>query len=115
MRRLSDDTFVLKRPRNYTYYKEFPFLLERKRNDKEYFHCSQRDSFKCKARLVINRFKHGDDQITQLKEHNHELILKRGIFKSIFEPLNFNIFFPFRLHFFFFANNWTKICCHFQI
>lgn len=71
--RISDDTFILKRHRNYTYFKKFPFLMERKRNNIEYFHCIQKNATKCKARLVIKRFNNGENQFTQLKEHNHSL------------------------------------------
>lgn len=77
--RISDDTFILKRKRNYTYYKQFPFLLERKRNHIEYFHCIQKYSTHCRARLTIKRFKIGDDHFSQQKEHNHDL--KSGICK----------------------------------
>lgn len=70
--RISDDTFILKRNRNYTYHNEFPFLLERKRNHIEYYRCVQRYASKCKARLVIKRHNHGNDQTVQLKEHNHD-------------------------------------------
>lgn len=87
---LSDETFMLKRKRNYTYFKGFPFLLERKRNHIEYFHCIQRYASQCKARLVIKRFSDGNDRIMQLKEHNHEL--KAG------ESWNFDFFAKF-IHF----------------
>lgn len=70
--RISEETFILKRNRNYTYHKKFPFLLERKRNHIEYYRCIQRYASKCKARLVIKRFQHGKEQTVQLKEHNHE-------------------------------------------
>lgn len=97
--RISNDTFILKRPRNYTYYKEFPFLLERKRNHIEYFHCIQRKSSKCKARLVIKRFSQGNDQITQLKEHNHELVA--GIWWIFTRNSNaFSLTFPIFYYFF---------------
>lgn len=79
--KISKDTFILKRHRNYTYHNEFPFLLERKRNHIEYFHCIQKYSMHCKARLTIKRFKNGDDQYTQQKEHNHDL--KSGIFMAL--------------------------------
>lgn len=82
--KISEDTFILKRRRNYTFFKKYPFLLERKRNHIEYLHCIQKYSMHCKARLIIKRFKNGDDRFTQLKDHNHEL--KAGIFmKSMFE------------------------------
>lgn len=69
--RISDDTFMLRRNRNYTYHQKFPFLLERKRNHIEYYRCVQRYASKCAARLVIRRSSHGNEQIVQLKEHNH--------------------------------------------
>lgn len=75
--RISDETCIIKRHRNYTYFKQFPFLLERKRNHIEYFHCIQRYATKCKARLIIKRFNSGEIQFTQLKEHNH--CLKAGM------------------------------------
>lgn len=78
--RISKDTFILKRHRNYTYHEKFPFLLERKRNHIEYFHCIQKYATHCKARLTIKRFKNGNDQYTQVKEHNHDL--KSGIFRD---------------------------------
>lgn len=76
--KITDDTFILTRRRNYTYFKLYPYLLERKQNHIEYYHCNQRYAMNCKARLIIKRFKGGQNRYIQLKDHTHEL--KSGIF-----------------------------------
>lgn len=90
--RISDETFLIKRQRNYTYYKNFPFLMERRRNHIAYFHCIQRYATKCKARLIIKRTSDGENQYTQFKEHNHAL--KAGTFdRFLINLLHFDVFF----------------------
>lgn len=96
--RISDETFLIKRQRNYTYYKNFPFLMERRRNHIAYFHCIQRYATKCKARLIIKQANDGENQYTQFKEHNHTL--KAGTFDIFLINLFlFFIFIVFLLHF----------------
>lgn len=69
---IANDTFIVKRRRNYTYHKQFPFLLERKRCNITYYRCIQRHNSKCKARLVAKRLDGTRERVDQINEHNHE-------------------------------------------
>lgn len=62
---------MLKRRRNYIFYQEYPFLMDRKRNNIEYYHCIQNISMNCKARLIIKRDIDVEAQISPIKQHNH--------------------------------------------
>lgn len=64
-------TFLLKRRRKYYYYNEYPFVLDRRRNQNEYYHCAQNVASDCKARLVIKNVPDTNAQITSIKQHNH--------------------------------------------
>lgn len=63
-------TFILERKRNYTYFDEYPFQLERKKSYIEYYHCIHSHQLQCKARLIIRR--QPDPEYTQIKPHNHD-------------------------------------------
>lgn len=66
------DTFLVKRRRKYVYHNGFPFLLDRKRNHNEYYHCVKNVTEACKARLVMKcDATEAHVQITQIRQHNH--------------------------------------------
>lgn len=67
---IADDTFLLQRPKKYTYFNNYAFVFERKRQNSSYYHCADYRTFKCKTRLVLgpgptNR------EFKQFRNHNH--------------------------------------------
>ena len=70
---LGEHTYLIQRRKQYTFYKRFPFVLERVRQNRRYYHCAEYRSTKCRTRLIIAKNDQNQRRITQSKEHNHGL------------------------------------------
>lgn len=69
---IADDTFILQRPKKYTYFNNYAFVFERKRQHSSYYHCADYRTFKCKTRLVLGPgASEANQEFKQFRTHNH--------------------------------------------
>lgn len=69
---MAKDTYILQRPKKYTFYKGYAYVFERRRRSHSYYHCADYRAFKCKTRLVhVEGNDDGKGSYIQHQEHNH--------------------------------------------
>lgn len=69
---IAEDTFLLQRPKKYTYHNNYAFVFERQRLNSSYYHCAEYRTFKCRTRLVVGPgTKPSNREYKQFKTHNH--------------------------------------------
>lgn len=72
---LAAETFLLTKQRNYMYYQDFPFILDRKRGKIGYYRCIKKTATGCKARLIIKQINEATPQTTLIAQHNHSNLI----------------------------------------